>query len=298
MRPLAFLILLSISISSAGLAYMNGTIDPSGTAHISFIEELPGAAGRLTSLNVTGPSDSVIVKDRSGLTLPARVSEQGNYTIIQAAVPVDYIQFDLTSDSFTDKSGDAWVFDMAIGSSENISAFNSTIQLPKGSVVRSTNGAVGQDGDVLNIGWSGSALDPSRRLHLKAGYDMVPEAQASDQTPLLLAGGALLVIVLAYLLKRPKASPAMPPPHPAEAPATPALESNAVFKTLDETDKEIIREIAAQNGKTTQAHIYMRTHVPKATLSRRLASLENRGIIRKSQKGNRNLVSLTELMLK
>ena len=65
---------------------------------------------------------------------------------------------------------------------------------------------------------------------------------------------------------------------------------------MDETDKEIVREISRQGGRTTQAHLYLHTHVPKATLSRRLVSLENKGIIQKSQKGNRNLVTLASIL--
>ena len=71
---------------------------------------------------------------------------------------------------------------------------------------------------------------------------------------------------------------------------------NSVFKTLDEVDQQIVLYLSSKGGQTTQADLNLNTHISKATLSRRVASLESRGIIQKSQKGIRNIVSLTSLV--
>jgi len=74
------------------------------------------------------------------------------------------------------------------------------------------------------------------------------------------------------------------------------LESNPAFITLEETDKEIVRELSAQGGKSTQAHLLLKLHVPKATLSRHLASLERRELVKRSQKGIMKLVSISPIL--
>ncbi len=294
MMRLIILLLLAIPLSIAATAGLSGSIDAGGSAHLFLGQSFDNSPGREVVLNITGPS-VVVVRDRSGLVLPSRAVDSGGFTLVYATVPVDYLEYEITSDSFTGKSGGSWQFDLVIGSSENISAFNASIQLPPGSVVKSTNGAVSQDGGSLGIGWSGASLDPSKRIHLRAGYEV--ESGQWQPDPAIAALVVAVLLVLAYFAMRLRPRKEGTPPAPvAQKPGI--LEENGVFKTLDETDKEIIREIYGQGGRTTQAHIYTHTHVPKATLSRRLASLENRGIIRKSQKGNRNLVSLTELVVK
>jgi uncharacterized membrane protein len=294
--PALQLLLMALCFSAS--ANMTGSVDASGSAHLLLGVSLPDAAGRELVLNLTGPS-AVVVRDRSGLVLPATVEDSGNYTIVRAAVPVDYLEYDITSDAFTAKSGDSWSFDFVMGASENLSSFGSSIQFPPGAVIRSTNGAVQQDEGTLSIHWTGSGLDPSKRIHLKSGYEVPPESVQQDPIVFMLVLAAFLVLAYLMVRFRPKREPLSAKPLLESIRAAPPLiEENSVFKTLDETDKEILREISAQNGKTTQAHLYTHTHVPKATLSRRLASLENRGIIRKSHKGNRNLVTLTDIVMK
>ena len=165
-------------------------------------------------------------------------------------------------------------------------------------------------------------------MHLKAGYELSAESRP-DYLPYVIGFIALAIISAAYHMTRasktqakqePK-GPESQKPHdkpdivsfqPKMAPETiididkapradaklARLESNDIFKTLDETDKELLREIMRQGGKTTQAQLNLNTHIPKATLSRRLDSLEGRGLIQKSQKGIRNLVSLSDVLMK
>lgn len=319
MRAPIFFILIA-TLSMAATAGLSGSVDPAGSASLVVRAEVPDAWGRTVTLALSGPVESVVVKDRSGLELVPAVAESGGYTQISVPVPSDYVEFAVVSDSFTSKNASQWNFDLLLGMSENISSFTASLKLPAGAVVKSTNGAVGGEGGTLAVSWEGKDIDPLHRAHLRAGYEF-----GAQPMPDLTSLTGLVALVLAfgigyYLYSHPKAAAtasqqqgsgirprASGSPHPAsgvsgpQVPGSgglPQVESNAVFKTLDETDREIVREILAEGGKTTQARIYLHTHVPKATLSRRLASLENRGIIVRSQKGNRNLVSLGEALLK
>ncbi len=314
MRPaLIALLLLGATFATISGMGLSGTLDSSGTASIAAEAEFTGLAGRIACLNISGAADSVTVRDRSGLIITHESRTDGNSTAICATVPVDYLEFSILSSSLTAKSGSLWDFDLALGASENITAFNATLSLPAGATLKGTNGAVMSGDDSLLIAWSASNIDTAHRARMRASYEL-PRQEAAAPDYILMAGaGALLLIMLALysfalspLVRRARALPAaplQPPDKGAEAlertgtpPPSPAIESNPVFRTLDETDKEIVRELLRQGGKSTQAHLYLHTHVPKATLSRRIASLTNKGIIVKSRKGSRNLVSLTDVL--
>ncbi|MFH0737084.1 MAG: hypothetical protein V1827_00845 [Candidatus Micrarchaeota archaeon] len=306
MRRAPFLVFLLIAFASASISSMgmDGAIDQSGSADIIIIADFEGSAGSSVFLNLSGDIQDVMVKDRSGLIIKHELVPSGDNTLIYAVVPADRLSYEIHSDSFTKKDGPDWSFDMGIGASENISNFSAILALPGGSVLSSTNGAV-QGGDPLKVLWDTSQIDTGHRARLKAGYSL--SASMGDDGPITVAVAILAILLVGYAVwtfrhmaiskTKGPSDRETPPAAPATAMTqttapNPPLESNAVFKTLDETDKEIIREISRQGGKTTQAHLYLNTHIPKATLSRRLVSLEGRGILQRSQKGNRNLVSL------
>lgn len=308
---LSLALLLSLSFPAISGMALSGAIDSSGTANITIAAEFIGAAGESACINLSSPVSDVAVRDRSGLILESEIGREGNNTLICAVVPTDYLEYGLTSASFTAKSGSLWEYDLAIGASKNVSYFNASLSLPEGATLKGTNGAVQSGGDSLMLTWSAADIDTAHKARMRASYELAPApAQADYAAPafvLLLATAVIIAVVwilrrqmLSVLDRNRQAAPRQgvaPSVAPGPLPAS-SLESNDVFKTLDETDKEIIREILRQGGKTTQAHLYLHTHVPKATLSRRLASMENRGIIQKSQKGNRNLVSLADFLKK
>jgi uncharacterized membrane protein len=253
--------------------------------------------------------EAISVRDRSGLVIGHTERHENNYTLICASVPVDYLEYSASSSSWTTKSGSLWDFDLSVGSTENISAFNASLVLPAGSTLKGTNGAVSSGNGSLIISYSARQIDTAHRARMRASYELAatPAQFASSDNMLMAAFGILvLAVILLNAILGIKARsaqfrpPTQPPSPVTEIPArvntaSPStLESNAIFRTLDETEKEIVREIIRQGGKTTQATLYLNTHVPKATLSRRISSLENRGIIKKSQKGNRNLITLTD----
>jgi uncharacterized membrane protein len=288
----ALVIFIVLQLAFASSIMADATLNPAGSTKLIVSAEYPGLEGKTVYLNVSGAPGSVVVKDKTGLIIDHEEKSFGNYTLIYATVPLDYLQFEIVSDSFTAKEGSSWNYSLIMGSSENLTSFDGSLTLPRGTILKTTNGEVSNSADALLVTWHASNVDNMHNVRLRAGYEL---QEVRDDASLLfgLAGIALMLIILYYLKTQPQEAQPMEtlPPEAAGL-----LESSKVFKTLDEVDKEIVLEIYRSKGKTTQATIYLNTHIPKATLSRRLASLEGRGIIQKSQKGNRNLITLTDLL--
>lgn len=323
-RHLLVFVLLIASCFSSGMV-MDSSVDDSGNVEMGIKVELPVSAMTAVNLTLNGPVDSVIVKDRSGLVIDSQVVRQGNGTVISAIMPYDYLEYSIHSDSLTGKEGSVWDVDLLIGFSKPLSNFSGTLHLPKGALVRSSNGALAAEGDSILVAWKASNISESKKIHLKAGYEMTSES-STDYLPYRIGIIALAILLALFYGKSrlghqeskgildhaPAEKPDIGSFQPKMAPETiididkapradarlARLESNDIFKTLDETDKELLREIMRQGGKTTQAHLNLNTHIAKATLSRRLDSLEGRGLIQKSQKGIRNLVSLSDMLMK
>ncbi len=254
-------------------------------ADTTMIAKFSNSAEKQIFLNLSFPAENVMVKDRSGLVLDHKlVASEGN-SLIYVTVPYDYLVFEMNSEFQTTKSGPEWDYLFSLSASENISSFSASLLLPKGAVLKSTNGAV-TAGDSLELAWSSLDIDTAHKATMRASYELT---RIEEDFTLFIIGGisALLIVIIAiYFLTKKK---------PTERPKTDLIESHSLFKTLDENEKEIVREVYRSKGKCTQAHLYLHTHIAKATLSRRIASLENRGILKKSQKGNRNLVTITDV---
>ncbi len=289
-----FLLLVSISFPAVSDYSMAIQIDGAGTASVYAEAYFTDSAEKNVTFCFSGEVSGIELRDKSGLALAPAVNTVEGYSCISFIVPYDYASMSFESYDFTSKNGSYWDFGMKIYSSEQVNSFSAYLVLPYGSVLKKTSGAVSSISSRLEVSWNAENITASKRVNLTAGYDFNP---VEDVGGMVLFALLIVIVVVSYLSYRGRYMPGKPeakPPGPdAKKPkAGEWLESNDVFRTLDEIDKEIVREIAKQKGKTTQAKIYLNTHIPKATLSRRLASLENRGIIQKSQKGNRNLITL------
>ncbi len=281
------LILLTLSFATIDNLSITSSVDQSGESNILIKSSFSNSESKEIFLNLSAPVDSVFVKDRSGLSIEHSIVSQGKNSIITATVPYDYLQFEISSNSFTMKNASRWDYDFSISASENISSLSASLSLPKGAKLKGTNGAV-EATDSLIVSWSTNDLDTNHKSRMYVSYELFEVED--DLTPIIMlgAGCVLAILVISYLRNsKTKTTVAMP--------KTDFLESHSLFKTLEENDKEIVREIYRQKGKTTQSHLYLQTHIAKATLSRRINSLENRGILKKSQKGNRNLITLTDV---
>lgn len=287
----SLILLISISFSAVSDYSMDIEIDDAGTTSVSSVINFVDSADKQVSFCFSGEVSEVTLTDKSGLRLTPSMSSVEDYTCISLVVPYDYVKLGFDSYDFTSKNGSLWDFEMKMYSSENIDLFSASLILPPYSLLQKTNGAVSSRSSALEILWNAENVTALNKFNLSAGYELTPAQDISGVVLFVILIAIAVVSYLSYRKKfvaeKPEAEPKAPKPKKEDW-----LESNAVFKTLDEIDKEIVREIARQKGKTTQAKIYLHTHIPKATLSRRLNSLENREIIQKSQKGNRNLISL------
>jgi len=296
------LLLLAVSHASISQMGVEADVSDSGFLKLSIISDFSGSAGSEVMLNLSGDYDSVSVRDGSGLVLPARIENGGGSTLIFATVPVDRLEYALGSNSLSAKQGSVWSIDLSIGASENISSLAASLSLPEGAEVKGTNGAVRGSGDSVETFWSAQNIDTAHVARFRVSYATpAPADESGPDYPIMAAGGALAALVIAFLffsLRKKKGQIAKAPPVPIAAPppAPPIAHSGNVIDSLDETDREIVREIISRGGKTTQAQLYLNLHIPKATLSRRMASLENRGLLIRSQKGNRKLVSIGPLL--
>ncbi len=288
----AFLLLVSLSFSSVSDYSMDVSVDDYGISSITSEIDFIDSQDKSVSFCFSGNFHDAKVYDRSGLPLESGFGFEEGCTCISFVVPEDYVKIYFESEEFTSKDGSLWAFEMKMYSSEDVDSFFTSVLLPSGSVLTKTNGAVESSGDSLLVSWNAENVTSLKKFNMTAGYQII---RNEDLGGIFLFIVFVAIAVISYLSYRKKYMPETKPETPKPEPETKKknwLESNEVFKTLDEIDKEIVREIAKQKGKTTQAKIYLNTHIPKATLSRRLASLENREIIQKSQKGNRNLISL------
>lgn len=319
LAPLAF---------AAGIS-ADGRVDESGKTVMKIAVEVPEGGGRNFELAFSGGLEKIVARDRSGLVLQPLVGRRGNNMLVGIVVPVDYVEFEIESDSFTSKSGGVWKFDLALSASEALESFETMLVLPSGATVKSANGAVRAEGNAPAVVWKAADVEKDKLVDMRASYEL---GFVAIDYELVWFGIAILlaVFIIAYLaskhrheagrdmgellglademhkeLKKAAGSKGdeeeKKPKKPKAAgleenvPKTEKLKENAVFKTLDEVDKEVVREISARGGKTTQAQLYLNLHVPKATLSRRIAALANRGIVQVSRRGNRNLVSLADV---
>jgi uncharacterized membrane protein len=290
---LAILLVCAASYASISGLSLSSTVDQGGTTDMTAKMQFDTNPGQPVSFYINGNVGSVTAYDASGLILPTTQEESGNYTVISVTVPTDYVELDIQTSSLTSKSGSEWRYDAAVLVSENVSNFSSVLQLPPDAELSSTNGAVEGDNSGLALYWSAPGFGTSDQVSMRASYSLGQEASIDWQYLIVLV--VIIVAAVATYLYLSRRAPQKPAPVAQSAPKqedVTKLESDPVFRTLDENDKEIVREIVRQGGKTTQAHIYLYTHIPKATLSRRLASLESKDIVVRSQKGNRNLVTL------
>lgn len=288
-----FLLLISVSFSAVSDYSMQMELNDVGITSVQSEINFADSADKTVSFCFSGEVSNIELRDKSGLSLESQTSSVEDYNCISFVVPYDYAKISFESYDFTSKNGSLWDFEMKMYSSENIDLFSANLILPPYSLLQKTNGAVSSRSSVLEVLWDAENVSASNKFNLSAGYELTP---AEDYTGWFILVIIIVVVLAAsHVLYRRRPKPEEKPEAKAGKPKGEKedwLELNEVFKTLDEIDKEIVKEIAKQKGKTTQAKIYLNTHIPKATLSRRLNSLENREIIRKSQKGNRNLISL------
>lgn len=275
----ALLLLFSSSFCSITDIQTAATLLRDGHSQLVIDAEFNESEGKNVFLSFSQPLQNVEITDRSGLSVPFQIiKNNGNY-LVNFTVPYDYVNIKLQSDSFTTKNGSIWIFNLAIGSSEHIQTSFISLKLPEGAVLHSTSGGTVSSSNSLFLIWNYKNVPAFTQARFSASYTLEPVA--TDYSILFIVFIALVIFLL-YFKSRTTPKQNVPPLQ------------DTLLKPLDQTEREIVLEIRKLGGKTTQAQLYLNTHIPKATLSRRLASLESKGILLKSQKGNRNLLTLSK----
>ncbi|VVB57920.1 Uncharacterised protein [Candidatus Anstonella stagnisolia] len=299
MRKFACIVLLMFllaSLSPAATITRKGSIDFSGTDRITMEITRPNHPPQPFSFTTIGQIRNVEVQDALGNPIKPLILLSNGTTMVTLDAGVDYAHLTFSTDYLTYKNGSVWEYLSITIFSEPISAFDSTVDLPQGALVRETNGLLTYEKGRTIINWHLENINAGQRITRFGYYRLVPDENKDAFAALLPAAALILISALgAFLFFAARTRKAQKPTESGQHPLSLAQKSPAsspIFSTLEETDKEILLSISSAGGRTTQAHVYSTTHIAKATLSRHLASLENRGLIVRSQKGIKKLISL------
>lgn len=284
-------IFLACGFLSASSITMMGDISQDGTDNRHMTIDVP--ANQPFAYTISGQLSSISVRDENGQSVEPDVRLVNGSSIITMQVPSGHAEAEIITDFLTAKTGDTWRFNSTSAFSVPLDSLDSKIKLPPGATVIRTNGMVQDEFWGSSILWHYDKVGKMESLNRFIVYKIKEPSGYPDF--FLMAGMILAALAIGYALRwattRKHAAPGW-----AEPAGRDDYAPNPAFAALEETDKEIVREIRAQGGKTTQAHIYSNTHIKKATLSRHLALLEARGLVKRSQKGIKKLVSLTPLL--
>ncbi len=299
----SFIFLLLAASIYASSVYVTGDISPLGTDKISLSIDIP--KNQSITYVVPGQIYSVKAFDSGGQEIQPTVNFVNGSSYIKLLVPSGRATAEVTTDYLTSKTGNIWRFNSTSMFDTYLDSVVHTLNLPSGAVIIRTNGLVQEQ-------WGGKAVvwryDNQTADTLQNRFITYEIVNSPDYGWPIIAGIlAISFLTSVYMFKFKGKQQDAPPAgeKPAErklqpgkgaAPGRGSLETNPAFITLEETDKEIVRELHVQGGKTTQAHLLLRLHVPKATLSRHLASLQRRELVKRTQKGIMKLVSIAPIL--
>jgi uncharacterized membrane protein len=164
-----------------------------------------------------------------------------------------------------------------------------SVGLPVNSSLKSyaPDGKVTATGDKIRIEWSFVDVTQGESVVVNATYTLGAFIRYYQINTWLYLGLIVFVVVLFFTLYN------LYPPEREEMPRG----KEEVMKILNEKERAIVEEVIKAGGKLTQMEVFMRTGIPKSTLSRTLKSLERRNLIELRPIGNTNLVVIAEWML-
>lgn len=137
-------------------------------------------------------------------------------------------------------------------------------------------------------------------LYLKRGDLQQREIKMNPETPLFsylaLIAFIAAVAAVAYFVRSKRAQAAKPLRGKAVKPLPKKLVvRESVLRALPQTEREVLRKIAAQGGRCKQSLLARELFLPKASLSKAVHSLERKGLIGLARKGKVNELELKEL---
>lgn len=293
------LIFLSAIVFSLNVTY-DSSVDSDGSTVSLVRYYLNSSDSNFHSISVFGEIEDLAVFDGTAAPISFNSSYVDGWTIISFSIPFNYAELSFASNSQTSKNSSLWTYSSKTKISENLGSFDASLLLPSSSRLVSTNGEVSTKDSKIIIYWSSKDISSGSIINLKESHQLEKSNDSSFTFDPIYILVLVILISVSYFFwannSKPKENAPSSPTVSSQPVDFSKLEQNSVYKTLDEIDKQLVREIYLRGGSTTQAQLNLNTQIPKATLSRRIASLESKGILQKSQKGIRNLISLTDLI--
>ena len=300
-------ILIAACALHASSVSMIGTLSRAGIDTVHMTVDAP--AGQDVSFNFSGSISSIKAQEGSGNVVIPAFSISNQTSSVTLHMPTGHDEIDITTDDLTTKSGIIWRFNSTVAFSVALDNINCEVDMPSASEVISTNGVGGAKNGNPALLWHYEHVMAGQATsrYITYGVGAAPDYTQIYEAAAFVLGAAAAGLTGFLLSKRRAADSTEPKLQKQEREKTDTyvhatagnrmnerdvIHNMPAFRTLEETDKEIVREIHAQGGKTTQAHLYVSTHIAKATLSRHLASLERRGLVKRTQKGIKKLISL------
>ena len=292
-------------------------VNNQGDAFISQVASFNSEDLKTVSFDVGSPQ-ILRVYDFSG-DLPY-TTDDGKVTVEARQAENDYsLTLEYVTSELTTKNGQDWRIDIGKPSVEDIDSYILTLKMPSDSSIKSQSGdgIVSTEDGVLIIEWFTESIDDSGVGSFNVEYSMsrtelttttvptseVPSttlkesADKDDESQGILVYVIIGLIVIAVLIlgfvvfiwyfKGKDSSTRMDSSDISEG-------KKDIMVTLNKNEREIIQVLICSEGKLTQAEIFRKTGIPKATLSRSLRNLESRKILEVREIGYTNLVVLTD----
>ena len=212
---------------------------------------------------------------------------------VQAGQPFDAVNFTYSTSSVLEKTRDSFfILDLA-GSSAVVKSV--TVRLPEGATLKYSldspqasvipkTGSIRTDGKRIIISWDDKSLAGGTAI-------LVIYKEASHSNPAVVAaatGILLLVGVVVSFYRRKKAGVAV-----AEVGKKAAVETSDLTRNLFEDERKVVEIlIGAGDDGLWQKQLEIRSGLSKVKLSRKLRSLEQKGLIEKIPYGNANKIRL------
>ncbi|VVB57456.1 MarR family protein [uncultured archaeon] len=311
-RAWVLVILALLSSAWASGLDIQGKILADGTAQMHIVADT-GNASKPFWIQLPTTPKNIRITDRNGRTLQP-LFIPGRDGLVGAPAADGPLVFDFSSNKWTAKAGGQWAFNFSVAmpNSSGPAAFHLT--LPPDSLLHGANRTVYAPDQELTLEWNSPGLRPGQPFSVGVVWESSPAAGPVADWLGPLAFGALLLAAagIGWWQGRRMAEAGTSPgrtggarmagaggpqaPGADDSPVSKeeALHADPLYLSLSSADREIVECIGREGGQTTQARIYLNCHLPKATLSRHLKSLEARGLVRRSRHGLRNLVSLSE----
>lgn len=194
----------------------------------------------------------------------------------------DYDLFQGTTNSLTSKERNIWYLNITSPVFDN---YEYLIKLPKYSAINyitaNNKFVIGEKDGVVAI--TGSGI--KKQLNVFIEYSIEKEETIFDE-PLMTAGLVLLVVIglIIFIIKRKK---------PVKRKKLTRTKSS-INRELYTERQLLILDYLTKHGSVTQAELEKELKIPKASLSRNIKTLVQKGVIFSETKGMSNIVGLKQ----